>query len=317
MRDTDYAFCVSLIKEKENNLLKNEFFSEICDMSYKAVCDALKERGYFINNPFKSIKKEWDFVLSIIPYKNELDFLVVKNDFQNLKGIIKAVIFKKTDEFIFISPSLIEEDFLIKALNERDFSVLPLWISDIALNGYEIFSKTLDSMLFEMFIDYHTLKTMQLFSKKAKSNFPYLYCDEISAALNIKTALRIAQMSKEEKVKINFDYAFYPCTKLDMEKLKKASQTSIEETIEYLNKTDYRIFADEFLKSKKISDKFIDEYIFSLFDNTKTIFFGIEPVIRYFFYNELTAKNISVILNFKKINKDASFIKERLRKLYV
>ncbi len=318
MKDTDYTFCVSVLKEKENNLLKNEFLNDLTtETSFKAVCDILKERNYPVINPFEIIKREWDFLLSTIPYKDELDFLIVKNDFLNLKGIIKAVVFKKTDDFIFTSPALTEKDLLLKAINERYFFLLPEWLSDIAANGYELFVGTLDSNLFEMYIDYHTLKTMKAFSKKSKSPFPYLYCDEICAVSNIKTALKISQLSRHQKEKLSFDYAFFPCEKLDIEKLKKAAAMSVDETLEYISKTDYHSFKDEFLKTNKISDKFIDEYIFSLTENTKTIFFGIEPVIRYFLYNELTAKNISVILNFKKANKDASFIKERLRKIYV
>ncbi len=318
MKDTAYAYCVSLIKEKENNLLKNEFFTELSDNpSFKSVCDLIREKGYFTEKPFENIEKAWFFIKNIIPYKDELDFLIVKNDFQNLKGIIKATFFKKTDEFIFTSPALIEEDFLLKAISERDFFLLPSWISDIALKGYELFSQTLNPMLFEMFVDFHTIKTMKDFSRKTKNSFPNFFCDEISNVMSLKTALRIATMTDDEKNKINFDYAFSESHKIDIENLKKCSLLGLEETIEYIRKTDYSFFADEFLKEKKLSDKFIDEYIFSLFEDTKIVPFGIEPVIRYFIYNEMTAKNISAILNFKKVNKDSSFIKERLRKLYV
>ena len=318
MKDTDYAYCVSLIKEKENSLLKNEFFWELCDNpNFKSVCDLIREKGYFTDNPLKSIEKVWFFIKNIIPYKDELDFLIVKNDFQNLKAIIKATIFKKTDEFIFTSPAIIEEDFLLKTISERDFSLLPSWISDTALKGYELFSQTLNSMLFEMFIDFHTIKAIKEFSRKTNNAFSKFFCDEISNVTSLKTALRIATMTDNDKNKINFEYAFLESEKLDIEKLKKCSLSGVEETIEYIRKTDYNFFSEEFLKEKKLSDKFIDEYIFSLFEDTKIISFGIEPVIRYYIYNEMTAKNISAILNFKKANKDASFIKERLRKLYV
>ena len=318
MKDTEYVYCVSLIKEKENNLLKNEFFTELCDNpSLKSVCDLIEEKGYFTDNPFENIEKVWFFIKNIIPHKDELDFLIVKNDFQNLKAIINATIFKKTDEFIFTSPALIEEDFLLKTISERDFSLLPSWISDIALKGYELFSQTLNPMLFEMFIDYHTIRAMKEFARRTKNTFPSFFCDEVSNVTNLKTALRIATMKDVEKNKINFDYTFSESKKIDIEKLKKYSLLGLEETLEYIKKTDYNFFAEEFLKEKKLSDKFIDEYIFSLFEDTKIISFGIEPVIRYYIYNEMTVKNISAILNFKKANKDSSFIKERLRKLYV
>ncbi len=315
MNDTKYIYCVSSIKEKENSLIKNEDFYKLCETAdYKKVCEAITDKGYDIKNPFEILKEEWDYIKEILPLKNELDFLIVTNDFLNLKGIIKSIVFKKNDEPVFVSPALANTDFIKKAISERSFEYLPEWMSDVAKEGYELLSETLDQKLFEMFIDFHATKAMIHFSKKSDSPFIENYCEEVIASLNIKTAFGISLSKSKNFI---YDYAFFPSKKIDCEKLKEYTKRGAEELAEYIEKTDYYMFKDEFINQKKISDKFIDEYIFAFTKNNISSIFAIENIIAYYLYQYYSAKNISVILNFKKANKDSSFIKERLRNLYV
>ncbi len=312
MKDTEYAFCVAAVKEKENTLPSSDFLSQLISaQNYSTALKILKE------NPITDLNNEWDFLMDIVPDKEALKFLIIKNDFHNLKVAIKAVCFEKNPENLFLSPSVLEPKKLYNIISERNFFELPEWISQISEKGYDILTSTLDGQIFEMYVDINTISVIKAFSKKTKSRFCENMCEELSCVYNIKAALRISEMTESEKRNIAFEYAFAPCKKLDNIQLKKAAEKSKDDVLEYIRKTDYSFFEASISKSMAQFEKEAEDYIFMLTEEAKRISFGIEPIIAYYMYIETVTKNIGIILSCKKFGEDQSVIKERLRNLYV
>ena len=144
MDNTKYAYAVSYIRYLENKLLPDSFFDALSDApDYNSAVKLLKDKKIIYDEKSdniydieamlnKSLKTEWENIKEIIPFKNELDFLIVKNDFHNLKAIIKSIFINQNPKLYYLFPALIEPDFLYKKIKEKAFSVLTLLISEIA-----------------------------------------------------------------------------------------------------------------------------------------------------------------------------------------
>lgn len=313
MKDTNYAYAVANVRAVEPQLLSKSFMEQLVDaVNFEEVKRSLTDAGAldFEN----SMIKTWDFLKENAPDISELEFLIVKNDFHNLKAIIKGMVAGADGSKYCIKPCVLDIDELSEKLVQKEFDTLPEWIGKTAKEGYDLLTSTMDGQLFDMLIDKASLRAVKKFAKRAESEFADSIAELFTALTNIKIAVRIAGTGKGEAF---LDNAFCQCDTLDIEELKKASADGREDVVAYISTTQYDDLCDSIEKSMMDFERECDNKIMGLLDGARRISLGPEPLICYYFAKETEWKMLRIIVNGKHIELDSQSIRERMRELYV
>lgn len=313
MKDTNYAYAVANVRAMEPFLLSKSFMEQLADASdIDEVKRSLADSGAL---DFDShMIKTWDFLNEISPDIKELEFLIVKNDFHNLKAVIKGMVSGQDGRAYCIKPCVLDIDELSEKLVQKDFKALSGWISKTAEEGYNLLTATMDGQLFDMFVDRASLIAIGDFVKRAESDFADELVETFIALTNIKIAVRVAGTKKGEAFLNN---AFCECDTLDIEELKAAASKGKDEVVSYLHTTEYEELCHSITKSMTDFERECDNKITELLDGARRISLGPEPLICYYFARETEWKMLRIIINGKHIELDGESIRERMRELYV
>lgn len=314
MNSTQYAFAVANVRAAENELLSSAFTEQLIESrDYEEACRLLADKGFDISSdPLDGyMNRVWNYLNEIAPDKDALKFLTVRNDFHNLKAILKGMIANTDGREYCITPCLIPIDELYSALTERAFDSLPEYISSAAAKAYEIITSSADGRLTDSFIDSCSYNAMM---KLAKGNdFAENLADEIASLANIKTAVRAAKTNAGETV---LNLAFNESRGIDGEGLKKAALRGFEQVSAYIEDSKYSLLAGFLSNSAKL-EKECDNLITEALADSSRISFGIEPLAAYYFSSMAELKNLRLILRAKHAGLSAEIIRERLREIYV
>ena len=106
MKTQDYLYAVSALRVSEESLLKESDLEQLINApDYKKAIALLTEKGYekpdgndFSKMLDNRLSEVWDRVVKSAPEAKSLNMLIIKNDFQNLKAIIKSEVIKSLNE---------------------------------------------------------------------------------------------------------------------------------------------------------------------------------------------------------------------------
>lgn len=313
MKDTNYAYAVANVRAMEPGLLSKSFMEQLVDATdFEEIKRSLANAG--ASDFENSMIKTWDFLNEIAPDISELEFLIVKNDFHNLKAIIKGMLSGHDGSKYCIKPCILDVDELSEKLLQKDLDTLPEWIGKTARDGYDLLTSTMDGQLFDMFVDRASLRAVKEFAKRAESEYAESITELFIALTNIKIAVRIAGTGKGEAF---LDNAFCECETLDIEELKKAAADGRADVVAYISTTEYDNLCDSIQKSMTDFERECDNKIMELLDGARRISLGPEPLICYYFAKETEWKMLRIIVNGKHTELDSQSIRERMRELYV
>jgi len=120
LKDTHYAYAVAYMKTLENKMLTgNDYEALISAQSYDQALKLITDKGYgkglegdvTIEKLLESeLQKIWTEAEACLPDEAPLDILKYKNDFHNLKTILKAFLTNADWESLMLAPSLIEPE---------------------------------------------------------------------------------------------------------------------------------------------------------------------------------------------------------------
>lgn len=319
MKDTKYAYATANIRAMETRLLDKGFFERIlssptfdeakrmaADKGFSALestADPLEALGGYMQDI-------WDYVREIAPTEHEFDFLIVKNDFHNLKAATKSMFTGADAKNFCISPSLIEIRELCEKVENRNYD-LPPWIAKAAQSGYELLSSTMNGQLFDMYADRCSIEASL---NMASDGFAKELANTAAALTDIKTALRMARVNAAENL---YDYAFAECDDVDPSELKRAALKGYEHVVSYIENGRFSSLAPYAAKSVTEFEKMSDNYVKQMLDVSKTVSFGPEPIISYYLAKETELKNLRIALSAVHARLDKNGAAERLRELYV
>lgn len=319
MKDTSYAYAVSSVHSMENELLQKSFFNQLIDTpDLKSALNLLSDKGFLSDKDISSalqlkMKEMWEYLMSIAPDKKELEFLIVKNDFHNLKVCLKAMITNKKDNMPFIYPCIYEPEEMFAALKDSEFDKMPEFLREYAKKAYEIITTTSDGQLMDLYIDKNALITMNIMAEKSKN----LLATEISKLMTVFSDIKIAlRASKGQKSDVFYEYAFVPCEDIDISILKNASLKGSDEVFQYIEATPFSYLC-EYKNKMALLEKRCEDEITALLNKSRLVSFGMEPLISYYFAYETRIKNLRIILGSKRVGADNSIISERIRDIYV
>lgn len=305
---TKYANAVAAVKAMENTLLTGNDLEQLINAQSMAEINSL----VMAKKGEKSISTEaiWEMIHDYAPDSKELEILLYKNDFHNLKASLKAIVSGKSPEKYYIRPTNLN----LNHLTEKEYGSLPDYIRNTAYEAYDLIVGTSDGQLVDSFIDSALLLAIQKSSESFGGDFMKKYARLITVCADIKTAYRCSKMKKQK----NFlERAICGSPELDKESLIRESLNGTENLLSFLEDSSYGEAARLLSESPAQFEKWCDDVIMELAETARMKSFGTEPLIAYYIAVEAEQKNLRIIMVCHEFGADRETITERMRKLYV
>ena len=313
MNGTKYANAVGAVRAMENTLLSKNDIDQLINSKSRAEMEAViaSKVGSSSSETLVSV---WEMLREYAPGCKELEILLYRNDFHNLKAVLKAVISNRDPSDYYISPSNVELSVLADAISKKDYSLLPEYMQKTAEEAYELVTNTLDGQLSDSLIDKASMQAMQKSAADFGSEFMQKYSQLVTACADIKTAYRCSVLNKSAQFMEN---AICGSSELEKEQLLKAALGGIESLFAFLEGTPYSNAAALLKDSAAQYEKWCDDVIMELAETARMQAFGSDPLAAYYIAKEAEIKNIRILSVCKEFGADKETITERMRKLYV
>ena len=307
MKDTEYTYAVSYLKTLENKMLEDKDYDVLINSGYDNALKFLRDKGYgFKESPDSDIledemKKIWQEAEGVMSDPSALDILKVKNDFHNLKTILKAFITNMPWENLILSPSVIDPGLIYSAVSGNNFSNLPDFLTEVGREAYRIVTREHDGQKAEIYIDKMAFSYLKSLSEK--NDFLNQWIDENIIFINILIAQRCFKNGS-----LSAKEAFIETNKINLEALQVASETG--DFSEIFKKVGYT--PDNETLDVGAFEKWCERKKTELFSGYKHQFFGIEPIIAFILAKDEEVKKLRIILSCLKNHIPTEIIKERL-----
>lgn len=303
-----YTSAVAFIRAMENSLLTYTELEQLINTNSKNEFDAI------LLSKNNSLSETWETIRSFALDNHELQIMLYKNDFNNLKAVLKTMISNKEPDDYFIEPSNISLETFKESFKTKNSDILPDYIRETAENAYELITRTLDGQLMDILIDSKALEAMHNDSKKFGGEFIKKYIEIITVCTDIKISYRCSKIKSSRDF---MEMALVENDELDKQLLIKNALAGTDILIDFLEHTQYSNLASILKNNPAEFEKHCDNLIIEFAENARMKAFGIEPLIAYFIAKETESKNLRIISVCKEIGLNKKQITERLRKTYV
>lgn len=303
-----YTSAVAFIRAMENSLLTYTELEQLINTNSKNEFDAI------LLSKNNSLSETWETIRSFALDNHELQIMLYKNDFNNLKAVLKTMISNKEPDDYFIEPSNISLETFKESFKTKNSDILPDYIRETAENAYELITRTLDGQLMDILIDSKALEAMHNDSKKFGGEFIKKYIEIITVCTDIKISYRCSKIKSSRDF---MEMALVENDELDKQLLIKNALAGTDILIDFLEHTQYSNLASILKNNPAEFEKHCDNLIIEFAENARIKAFGIEPLIAYFIAKETESKNLRIISVCKEIGLNKKQITERLRKTYV
>ena len=319
----DFTYAVARIRYRENKLLNDADLNALLSAKdADAVIRLLRDKGWGDNaggsDPDELLRLEreklWQFIGEIVPDKSNFYFLLVPNDFHNLKVAIKSITRDIKPDDMLIHDAVTDPYAIYEAVLKREYENLPEFLVEPAKEAMSVLLQTSDGQLCDIIIDRACMEYVGKLGKASDEEIIRLYCELFVASADIKIAVRSAHTKK----RLDFiTRAMAPCETLDVERLAVAASLSYEDVLKYLENTRYSAAIPQIRSSMSAFEKWCDDCITKAMKPQKWEPFSIGPVVAYLLARENEIKAVRMILSAKVNGLSDDVIKERLRMMYV
>lgn len=318
-----YEFSVGSVRAREKSLFTNSDIEQmLACKNTDELCRFLTDKGYgegktvdeIINSHYKQL---WAYLKNTAPDFDIFKPFIILNDVHNLKVVLKGIMANREYSDLLIKPCSIDFDTLKTAVENRRFSLLPLWLEKPADEAYEILAHTGDARMSDALVDSAVMKEILEIAKKSKSEFLLKYFNTLVFYNNIKIAIRSSRTGTGR------DYLLKAlCDVDDFRKndIINASLKSYESLIDELSKYseyDCKNAIEEYKNSPSAFERFVDNKLIKMAkDSCKRTSEGMDPLIGYYLGSDAEKKVIHIIASGIRTNTDTDSIRERLREIY-
>ncbi|MCR4901662.1 MAG: V-type ATPase subunit [Butyrivibrio sp.] len=320
----EYIYAVARIRGKELSLLNGQFMdSLIASKNYQECLRLLSDHGWDTGEgdaPEVLLKKErdktWQFISELVPDMSVFDVFLYANDYHNLKAAVKEVVENSEHSGIYMEKDqcTIDPRLIQKAMQEREYSLLPTEMQNVAKEALDVLLHTGDGQLCDVIIDKAALERIYESSKKVRSEIMELYGELTVASADIKTAIRACRTGKDKQF---LERALAQCDSLDIKRLAEAAVDSLDAIYEYLERTTYSDAVSEIKKSPSAFERWCDNRIIESIRPQIHNPFTIGPLAAYILARENEIKTVRIILSGKINDLAEDSVRERVREMYV
>jgi len=301
MHETDYTYAVARIRANELSLLSAANVEQLLSAPDMAAAESiLTARGYAVSLGLDAalnakLIEAWQLIAESLPRREDaspgngdLDFLIVKNDFHNLKARLKSMFTAGGPQAYLMFPTVFDDSEIGELLRTRRFDELPECMPAPAQKAYDLLAKTKDGQLADAIIDRQCLETMLMMANASGSNFIKGLAKKICGFANAKIAMRAEKTCKDQAF---LDRALCDCPPVDIPEEARQSGAAFE--------------------------KYCDDALIEYVSSAKGEHFGIAPIVAYWLAKEAEVKTLRVVMACKKNAVPAEEIRKRARLLYV
>lgn len=321
----DYTYAVARIRGRENALLTGPAMEQLAaSKSYDEALHFLAEKGW--GDPDERLtaenllaaeeKKTWALIGELEDDMSAFDVFCIADDYHNLKAAIKLAYTGASmdTERLYVTGGTIDPQVIHRAVEEKDYGLLPKAMAEKAAEAYDTLLHTGDGQLCDVILDRASLEAVYEAGKRADNEVLKEYAVLTVVAADIKIAVRCGQVGK------SLDFigrALAPCDELNTEALAHAALGGAESVAEYLSGTDYAQAAEALKESPAAFERWCDNLIIRHMKPQKTNPFTIGPLAAYILARRNEIKCARMVLSGKLNNLPDDIIRERLREMYV
>ena len=318
----DFTYAVARIRFRETKLLSDaDLGALIASKDIESVMRLLRDKGWGDNTDCRpeellslEEQKLWAFIDETVEDLSVLNFLLIPNDYHNLKVILKCITRDIEPDGLLLDNSVEDAEKLYTAIKNRDYGELPEYMQEVAQEAMTTLLQTSDGQLCDIIVDKACMKHVYRLGKESDNDMIKLYCELFVASADIKIAIRCANTNK----KLDFiKRSMAECDSLDIEKLAQAACEGKEAVIAYLDTTEYRAAVDAIDTSMSAFEKWCDDHMTNVMKPQKWEPFGIGPIVAYIIARQNEIKAVRMIISAKLNHLNDETIKERLRDMYV
>ena len=331
-REDEYEFPCALVRGNERTLLRqSDMIKVIESRQFQQAVNVLGEFGYGdgkeLENPrdFEKLlkaeqKRVTELVYSIIPEREEIEFLLYPNDYHNVKVLLKSEFLGISPEPYLVNGGSVPAEKMRQMIKERNLIFLSSAMRQAVTEAIELFSKGRDPQEIDIILDKACYEDMLQAAEQTENCFLIGYVRLLIDLLNISIFIRLRQIHKSWSF---FQKVFLEGGSIG-EKLFTASyEEAYSQLADKLAPYGFRqLFSDgaaavrdtgKYTLLERLCDNMRMKYI----KDAKYVTAGIEPVAAFYIAKESEIKNLRMVLTGKLAGTSEEIMKERLRETYV
>ena len=319
-----YPFAVASVRSMENKLLTKQKLMQMAEARDAGeALRMLSETDYgkteikdvheFEKMIQNHLETEYQAVGKLIASETFMDIFRFKNDYHNVKVLIKEEISKVNGKKYLIQGGTIPVDVLQKNFRDRNYVELPNIKADAVQEATELYAKTKNARYIDSILDKACFQVMSEAADKLGNEYVSKYIRRLADVTNLKTLLRIWQMKRSDE---ELEESIVPGGELPAELLIRALKN--DNVIQMLKETSYGPLCETYMpQGFTVFEKACDDYLMECIKDAKYKTLTPEPVAAYILAKETEAKCVRIIMTCKLHDFDAETIKERVREAYV
>ena len=318
------GFAIGNLRARENRLLKAADLNTLsAAKSTDELAKMLTDKGIGSSDTndvprilSEETQKLWEYITENAPDMAAFAPFLCENDFHNFKAVLKGVVRGADYSSLLILPATVEVTLLERAVKEKRFDLLPLFMRSAAEEAYSVFTGTGDSQLADCILD-AGLMTAQLKKAKEIGNAVILRLITVTVFYNnMKAALRGAKANKSAAF---LDTALTETGVVSKKAMVSAALVGEEKLLELMSKVlelGGADAAEAYRRSPSEFEKFVDDRIITAAKKCKYITVGIEPIVGYMLARKAEITDLRIIYSGIKTGQPIEKTRERLRELY-
>ena len=221
------------------------------------------------------------------------------------------------EEILTSHPCTINNEDIIKAVENRRFSAFPEWLAKPADRAYETLAHTADARLSDAILDRAVMEQMLITAHKVHSDFVLDYFKTTVFYNNIKIAIRAARTGTDRDFLNNAfcDVEDFPKKSIIDAVLKGSA--AVHDILSKLSAYGCNKAMAAYDASPSEFERFVDNKLIVMAkENCKRSGEGAEPLMGYLIGSEAEKKVIHIIANGLRTDSDTEIIRGRLREIY-
>ncbi len=322
MSNNSLVYSNARVKAMENSFLTNEkivrmAYSDSLEEGFRVLLESSYGGGLVVDaKDYDALLQTEDarvseFVLEAMPSGQGMESFVVKNDYHNLKAIVKGKYMRLDDvDFMLMPKGSFDPKEVKDMVYADDYSVLTdlqktalLEIDSARANG------NTSPRFIDLTLDKACYKEIMSSLKKVKNKFMPKYWQTNIDMMNISCFVRACNADD----KTLFDESFIDGGKLE----KRFFTGELSGVLDKLTYTSYPQIAEALKTGDFVAfERIWDNTLLNIFKDERNDIFSVAPIAGFYVAKKIEIKIVRMICILLKNDVDKDVIRDRLRELY-